>query len=287
VRGLATAFRRVPIIRGRGRAEALLHRMAAGHGWRDTLPLDGADFEVSLDDLIGRTIYLNGTWERENTSLIHATVKPGDIVFDVGANTGYFTLLFSRLAGASGRVFAFEPVPSTRDVLLRNLAAAPWSANVQVLPLALSQSAGTVLINVAGPSNTGASHVIAAEANDYGRTAAGAVETLTITCATGDEIWLREGKPPVDLVKIDIEGHELHALKGMCAMLAGLPEIRVLVEVRDHFLRAAGGSAAELFDLMRTLGFHAYDFDGGRQSFTLNDSPHPGELVYFSRREPA
>src|SRR5581483_2335612 len=96
VRAATAAFRRVPPIRGRGRAETVFHRWLAGSGLADVIRVNGYSLEVSLDDIIGRTIYLNGIWERENTAVVRRLLRPGDRVFDVGANTGYYSLLFSQ-----------------------------------------------------------------------------------------------------------------------------------------------------------------------------------------------
>src|SRR5438552_12448039 len=147
IRAATAAFRRIPPLRGRGRAEAIFHRWLSGSGLEDVIEVNGYSLEVSLDDIIGRSIYVNGIWERENTAVVRRLLSPGATVFDIGANTGYYTLLFSHLAGAHGRVYAFEPVPSTRAALERNVARAATSSNVQILPVAVSDHPGEVLIH--------------------------------------------------------------------------------------------------------------------------------------------
>ena len=289
VRAATAAFRQVPPIRGRGRAEMVFHRWLAGSGLADLVKVNGYALEVSLDDIIGRTIYLNGVWERENTQVVQRLIRRGRTVFDVGANTGYYTLLFSSLVGATGRVCAFEPVPSTRAILERNIARSATARNIEVLPVALSDCAGEVMIHVSGSANTGASHVVSADVDDSayssGRKRAGIVETLAIRCITADEVWTGEGRPSVDLVKIDIEGHELHAIRGMTELLTANDEIAVLVEVRDTFLAAAGASAEQLFQRMKELRFFSYDYDVRRDIFRRNDAVRSGELIIFTRRE--
>ena len=289
IRAATAAFRRIPPLRGRGRAEAIFHRWLSGSGLEDVIEVNGYSLEVSLDDIIGRSIYVNGIWERENTAVVRRLLSPGATVFDIGANTGYYTLLFSHLAGANGRVYAFEPVPSTRAALERNVARAATSSNVQILPVAVSDHPGEVLIHVAGAINTGASHVVSADVDDSifssGRKRAGIVQTLALRCVTGDEIWRERGRPAVDLVKIDIEGHELHALRGMPELLNANDNIVVLVEVRESFLVAGGASAGELFAFMSAHGFTSYDFEVRRGTFYCNNRVRSGELIIFTRRE--
>jgi FkbM family methyltransferase len=283
-----SALRRIPRFRGRARfVELPLHRYATNRGWGAAVEVNGYALAVSLDDLIGRSIYLEGSWEHENTAAVRRLLRPGDGVLDVGANIGYFSLLFSRLVGPAGRVRAFEPVPGTAALLRQNLARNPaLAARVQVYEVALSDREGEVRMAVSGGPNRGASHVVAAPIDSPGRAAAGVVETRVIRSRTADSVWEEEGRPRVDLVKLDIEGHELHALKGMGAILDASPDVRVLVEVHDPFLRAAGGSAAELYALMASHGLAAYEFAPGAGAFRRFDEVREGSLVVFSRRAP-
>jgi FkbM family methyltransferase len=283
VRLTAGAFRRLPGFRGRGRLEQLLHRALGGHGWLDLVPANGYRMEVPLDDLVGRTVYLTGQFEPASTAAARKLVRPGARVFDVGAHSGYFSLLFARLAGDSGAVHAFEPVPETAGRLRANLARNPaLGTTVRVWELALSDREGRLRLNVAGAANTGASHVApVAEVEDPWRREAGVARAIEVECRTGDSIWRELGRPEVGLVKIDVEGHEIHVLRGMREMLAtGRPF--VLTEVRDRMLRAAGGSRAGLFDLMQSLGFVSYDHVGGGR-FIENRTPRDAELVLFSK----
>src|SRR5262249_33960355 len=72
---------------------------------------------------------------------LRAAVEPGDVVFDVGANIGFFSTLLSQLVGPSGRVLAFEPEPENLALLRANLAA-NGGHNVTVVPCAAGAGAG-------------------------------------------------------------------------------------------------------------------------------------------------
>lgn len=170
-------------MRGRARIETLCHRWLEDRGYADELVVNGHRLEVTLDDLIGRSIYVNGIWERQNTDARLA--RPGDSIFDVGANIEYYSLLFSRLVRADGRVFAFEPVPSTLAALRSNLARNKGTSNVAVVESALSNQRSWLQINVSGSRNTGASHIAAAPVDDAGRTRAGVTCTILEAMACG------------------------------------------------------------------------------------------------------
>lgn len=275
---------RTPPFRGRWRLTSLLHLRLAGQGWSATTRVNGYAMRLLLDDLIGRSTYVDGVWERENSEVAEKLLRPGARVFDVGANAGYFSLLFASLVGETGRVFAFEPVRSTADRWRANFALNPsLQSQTTLFEIALSDTAGMIEMEIEGVRNTGASHVM--RANDAGATLDSTDASRSSAMARpGDEVWAELGRPDLDLVKLDIEGHELFALRGMSSLLRGSANLSVLIEVRDHALRAAGGSRDEVFRLMFDQGFHSYDYSPTTGSFTRNDASRDGELIVFSKR---
>jgi SAM-dependent methyltransferase len=88
-----------------------------------------------------RINFFLGTYEPEQTRSFQDLVRPGDIVYDIGAHYGYYTLLASELVGASGKVFAVEPCPRNLAFLRRHIALNGCS-NVQVLELAIADQEG-------------------------------------------------------------------------------------------------------------------------------------------------
>ncbi|HEX2189085.1 MAG TPA: FkbM family methyltransferase [Longimicrobiaceae bacterium] len=165
-------------------------------------------------------------------------VPPGGWALDVGANVGHYTRRLSELAGPRGRVFAFEPVPATFELLAANARRFPH-ANVTLLNVAASDRAGLVRMSVPR-FETGlldyydAAVVPAGEAPPDGP---------AVYCVPLDSLGFPE---PVRLVKVDVEGHELPALRGM----------RRLLE-RDRpalIVETAGTAVAEW---LRPLGYRA------------------------------
>lgn len=80
-------------------------------------------FRMRLDtsDWLGRHVFMTGEYEPSTTQVMTSLLQRGDVVIDVGANAGYFTLLAAGLVGSVGKVFAFEPVPHTRQQLACNV----------------------------------------------------------------------------------------------------------------------------------------------------------------------
>jgi FkbM family methyltransferase len=96
----------------------------------------GGHMRVVLPEVVSRVIYTYGIFDAEVTYLILRYIKPGDTVLDVGAHFGYVSVLSSHLVGDSGRVYAFEPTPSTFAVLSEN---AKSRANITALNLGASK----------------------------------------------------------------------------------------------------------------------------------------------------
>lgn len=145
-----------------------------------------------------------GTYERPVQRLFEQFVAKGDVVFDIGANVGFFTLLAAKLVGPTGRVFAFEPLPRNVEYIERHLALNRVE-NATVLPLALSRAAGVARFNIA-------------ESPSMGRLSESG--TLEVETASLDEL-LRSGRIAAPaFIKMDVEGAECDVLNGAKEMLA-------------------------------------------------------------------
>jgi FkbM family methyltransferase len=128
-------------------------------------------------------------WEQPVLDAFSTAIRPGDVVYDVGAWIGPYTLLASQLVGPGGRVVSFEPDPAARKQLERNVAL-NGAANVHVFPIALSDQNGTARLH------GGESEAV------VGSTGEVEVQTMTLP-----DFVAKEGPP--DVVKVDIEGGEL------------------------------------------------------------------------------
>lgn len=171
-----------------------------------------------------------GTYERETQRVFEEIVRPGAVVYDVGANVGFFTLLASKLAGASGRVYAFEPLPRNLAVL-REHVRLNAAANVEVLPVAVSDRAGTARFAAADHPAMG------------GLSDSGGLEVATVTLDA-----LQGTLRAPTFIKMDIEGAEHAALTGA---------MQVLREARPVLLLSAHGyeQHERCSELLRGLGY--------------------------------
>jgi FkbM family methyltransferase len=189
------------------------------------------------DDWITPTLVATQGWEPGQTALLGERLQPGMTVIDGGAHVGYFTCQAARLVGPRGLVLAFEPAPRNYELLLANV----WRngfGNVVCFPWALGDAAAIAPLQLS-ETNTG----------DH-KLGPGGVQTRV---ARLDDV--RAIRPPVDVVKLDVQGSEEAALRGMEALLAGSPNVLVLAELSPADARAAGSEPRALLDRYRSLGF--------------------------------
>src|SRR5262249_684607 len=118
----------------------------------------GLRMRVRLDDYIGNFIYYWGCWEPDESWVIRALLRPGDVFVDVGANVGYFSPLAARAVGPLGRVIAFEPTPPTLEELRHNVALNDLQ-NVTVHGEAVLDRECVVTISQPHDANTGANSI--------------------------------------------------------------------------------------------------------------------------------
>jgi FkbM family methyltransferase len=184
-----------------------------------TVPL--LDYELvlnvgdSIHDLMMFESMTNGRhYEHETTLLLMENLQGGNFFVDVGANNGYYSLLASSLVGREGRVFSFEPNPSSFRRLLNNLSYNKVT-NVTPFNLALSDAQEVVPLYL-NRFEDGQSSMV--------RSAKTSVPVPTIRL---DDVV--SGRLP-DLVKIDVEGAELKVLAGMANTLSSQKSLRCIVE---------------------------------------------------------
>jgi len=179
-------------------------------------------------------------------------LRQGDLVIDIGANIGYITLTAARQIGPSGEVLAFEPSEQTYEKLCANIAL-NQAANVRTLKRAISDKSGEATFVVA--TDDGLSRLENRESNDFGLVME---KRITVKMDTLDNVWHDIlSQRPVRLVKLDIEGHEMSALKGGSDFLKNGCQY-VISEINTPALRQNGVEVAGLVALMAGFGFESY-----------------------------
>jgi FkbM family methyltransferase len=193
-------------------------------------------------------------------------IGPGMTVVDVGANIGYYTLVFADLAGPSGRVIAFEPDPDLYGAAVENVRRNGKAGTVRLNNCALgSQPAELHLLR--GHVNSGD--------NRLRRADPGTARAVAVRVERLDDVL---GSEKVDWIKIDVQGWECDVLEGMGQTLArNLETLKVCFEFWPHGIRQAGRDPQEAAAILRRFGYSIYR----RESATpVTDA----ELERYSRK---
>lgn len=182
--------------------------------------------------------------DRAARRLLTEILNPGSVVVDAGANIGVYSQLLSRLVGAGGMVHSFEPAP---DNFARLRTATADLPNVRANQLAVSDTTGEQLLYVSDALNIDhRTYPLKGEAR----------RTIKIHSIRVDDYF--KPKEGADLIKLDIQGYELHALRGAERVLLEHPKIKLLLEFWPHGLRAAGESPEELLAFLKRRGFTVF-----------------------------
>lgn len=185
-------------------------------------------------------------------------VRRGDVVLDVGANLGVYTLLFSHRVGRSGRVHAFEPAPPTFQALARHLEREGRFRNVTLNNLAVGAAAGTASLYLPGEDHGQASLTRQAAGSWAGEPR---ITEFTVPVTTLDAYATARGT--VHFVKCDVEGGELGVLQGGAGLLARDHPLLHL-EVSHQWARAFGYGPGDVVSFLSGLGYSAfYHLQGG------------------------
>lgn len=174
---------------------------------------------------------------RQLTSFARA-IRPGDLVADVGSYRGTYAVVAAACTGPGGRVVAFEPTAENRSVIAANLALNGFADRVVIEPAAVSDHSGTARFYAWGDATTNSLAHTQAQATPID------VRTITLDDYFGDVL------PHV--VKIDIEGAELLALRGAQRILAS--QARIICELHPYAWAEFGGGAEDLRMLLERFG---------------------------------
>ena len=226
-----------PTQRGGYRLVRAARRLVPRRQWAGQFPIPGgATFDLNLATYPDCCMAV-GIYELDTLRLLRGLLRPGDHFVDCGANIGYFTFAAARAVGPAGRVDAFEPDPINRARLEAHLLANGSPANVRVHAIALSDSAGeaTLYHPVESSHNHG-------EASLFAPTADVATTAYKVATARLDEVL----DDPPHLIKMDIEGAELSALKGMTTLLRAASPPALVIEHNPESAATAGYRSGDL-----------------------------------------
>lgn len=237
------------------------------------LPGGKSKFSAPLMDWIPWQVFLYGCYlkEKEEGSFMLSQIRDGHVIVDIGANLGYYSIQFAEKAGLNGSVYSFEPLSYQMNYLKQNVALNRLT-NITLEKKIVSDTGEEKKIYFSNEKNSGLSSV---------NTPTNTFEN--IPCIRLDDYCRQNDIERIDLVKVDVEGHEYNVVKGMQGLLTSNQIGALFIEVNDENLRESGSSRDELVGFLADRGYKAYKISGtGLSVYRGNQEEN---LVYFSPRK--
>jgi FkbM family methyltransferase len=217
--------------------------------------------KMFLDANDSLNLSINGIYEKLETEFFEREIKQGDFILDIGANIGYYTLIFARLAGEKGRVFAFEPDPTNFSLLERNIEINGYK--------------NVLLVNKAVSDKTGRVRLFLCEDNkgDHRTYDSGDGRKFVEIDGIRLDDYFENRNMKIDFIKMDIQGAEYGALRGMSGLIAMGENVRLISEFWPLGLRRSGVEPVEYLKLLAEYGFKVSEISDSENKIIRIDNP--------------
>jgi FkbM family methyltransferase len=203
------------------------------------------------DAMVAPWLVLDGLWESHVTEWLQRTLQPGQVFVDVGANIGYFTLLGAGFVGPQGNVVAIEAHPRLAELLRRNVIINGYHGYVTTWQRAAWSEATELKFHLR--QNFASNSSIGSIGSDALARLGDTEEIVEVQALPLDD--LLADIPRVDVIKIDVEGAEVHVVTGLERTLAANPDVTVMFEWSPTQIEDVGDTPGTLIDLLAGHGF--------------------------------
>lgn len=241
----------------------------------------GLKIVVDLSDHILSHIFWNGFYSTDELQAAKRFISDSSIVLDIGANIGEFTL-FAAHRAKHGSVFSFEPSSHLFQELKTNVQINKLK-NVSCVQVGLSDRKAKLPLYSLAETDKESSTKNRGKGTVFPSAADSSAETIELETLDN---WARQvGLSKLDIVKIDIEGSELFALRGGAETFCRLRPV-IFIEINDVTCRRAGYSPSEIPKLLRSWGYEICGIGKNGKSWPIADETEefPRDVVCIPRR---
>jgi len=203
---------------------------------------------------------LYGVFGELDTETVKHEIKKGDIVVDIGASIGYFTLIFARAVGDKGKVFAFEPSPKRFELLKKNIEINGYH-NVTLENMAVMEHTGEEGFHYAKNDKVAFKFKVSKEQSKN------IAEKATAKTTRLDEYFDKKNlSNKINFIKSDVDGPELLVLKSAGSILKN-KSIKIFFEWDTEYIKVAGDEPEEILEVLYKNDFKIYFPDYKKQKF--------------------
>jgi len=201
--------------------------------------------KLHIDEWIQQQIYFLDVFDERGIRFLQNHLNPGDIFLDIGANIGCYTLAASKMVTDTGKVYAFEAISGVFEKLTYN-ANINKLQNVVLENKAIYSKEDTLTFYVSARENMGMSSIFRHDTESG--------QTETVKAISVDQYVTEKNIQKINVIKIDIEGAEMFALKGMTKTLQNLKPL-VMIELSEDVLPNTTFSKNDVVLFMEDLGY--------------------------------
>ncbi|MDX8388393.1 MAG: FkbM family methyltransferase [Ghiorsea sp.] len=217
----------------------------------DFINVDGICFNLNLREYVQARIYCYDYYEYDCVQAFVSLIKPGATMVDVGANIGQYSLLAAKLVGEKGTVIAFEPDPDISGYLQNHIDSNHFTVDVEHCALA-DQNGLQEFYPPGWEGNLGQGSLLPAEKI---RSGIRKQEPLKVQVRRLDDVMQAKGIERIDFLKVDVEGYEMHVLKGAQDLLAKGAIKAMMVEVSPDNLQQTSGGYEPLLNYLTDFDY--------------------------------
>lgn len=203
---------------------------------------------------VGIHLLTLGAWEPNYMALFDKLLKSGDTVLDIGANHGVYALHAAMAVGPKGKVHAFEPNLRLARLVDFSMKLNGFGDYATLHSFAVSDASGTARLVFSDAFSGGG-----AISGNQSNAAQKGVECNLVALDT----FFADPDFKVDVIKMDVEGHEGLALRGMQQLLKRSPNVKIMMEFGPDMMARAGVGAEEILAMLRGIGFNVWLIGAG------------------------
>jgi FkbM family methyltransferase len=212
--------------------------------------------------------YFPADYEAENFSFLKQQVKPGNTVLDIGAHIGFFANITAQMVGNAGKVFAFEPTPSTYAMLQKMCADNNNTGIVTPVNKAVGKEDGSITFYVSDDKIDNTNSTVGyREGSNH--------KPIDIPLTSVDNFVQQQGLQQVDFIKIDVEGAEYDTIRGAAETMQKFKPACILA-IHPKLIAAKGDRLEDIYDFAVNAGYRVMVNEApvSREAFCAN-----GEMI--------
>lgn len=197
-------------------------------------------------DCVHADIFWEGAKDRWDLYHVRRLLGPASVIYDVGANIGYYSLFLTHALGPKSRALAFEPFPSNYERLCQHVTMNSLQNQITPFCLGFSDQPREALMSMRA-NNSGSANL----------NASGSADCRQVNLTTLDSFWQETQTKHIDFIKIDVEGHEAPLLRGGADVLQREQPL-VLIELDAPRLTEGGSSVEEVVGILEGYGYQLF-----------------------------